>query len=106
MENPSSLANIPVKWAPELEHFCPRIPIVLVCNKIDLRNDQVILQRLEKAGKLPVTSAEGKKVAKRIKAVAYHECSAKTGEGVHAVFETAVRATFRKKKTDKPCVLL
>lgn len=31
--------NIPEKWTPEVKHFCPNVPIILVGNKKDLRND-------------------------------------------------------------------
>lgn len=32
--------NIPEKWTPEVKHFCPNVPIILVGNKKDLRNDE------------------------------------------------------------------
>ena len=28
-----SLENIPEKWTPEVKHFCPNVPIILVGNK-------------------------------------------------------------------------
>ena len=37
IDSPDSLQNIPEKWVPEVEHFCPNVPIVLVGNKKDLR---------------------------------------------------------------------
>lgn len=36
---PDSLENIQDKWIPEVKHFCPNVPIILVGNKRDLRND-------------------------------------------------------------------
>ena len=30
---PDSLENIPEKWTPEVKHFCPNVPIILVGNK-------------------------------------------------------------------------
>lgn len=41
IEYPSSFENISTYWHPELKHHCPNTPIILVGNKIDLRNDQV-----------------------------------------------------------------
>lgn len=35
-----SAENIPEKWTPEVKHFCPNVPIILVGNKKDLRNDE------------------------------------------------------------------
>ena len=37
VDSPDSLQNIPEKWVPEVKHFCPNVPIVLVGNKKDLR---------------------------------------------------------------------
>uniref|UniRef100_A0A914S5B8 Uncharacterized protein n=1 Tax=Parascaris equorum TaxID=6256 RepID=A0A914S5B8_PAREQ len=39
IDSPDSLENIPEKWTPEVRHFCPNVPIILVGNKKDLRND-------------------------------------------------------------------
>jgi GTPase SAR1 family protein len=36
--------NIPEIWTPEIRHFCPNIPIILVGNKKDLRNDPHTIQ--------------------------------------------------------------
>lgn len=36
---PDSLENIQDKWIPEVKHFCPNVPIILVGNKRDLRHD-------------------------------------------------------------------
>ncbi|XP_075430191.1 rho-related GTP-binding protein RhoA-A-like isoform X2 [Ascaphus truei] len=38
--SPDSLRNIPEKWTPEVKHFYPNVPIILVGNKKDLRNDE------------------------------------------------------------------
>uniref|UniRef100_A0A4W5NVY3 Ras homolog family member Ca n=1 Tax=Hucho hucho TaxID=62062 RepID=A0A4W5NVY3_9TELE len=40
IDSPDSLENIPEKWTPEVKHFCPNVPIILVGNKKDLRNDE------------------------------------------------------------------
>jgi len=37
IDSPDSLENIPEKWTPEVRHFCPNVPIILVGNKKDLR---------------------------------------------------------------------
>jgi hypothetical protein len=33
VDSPDSLENIPEKWTPEVKHFCPNVPIILVGNK-------------------------------------------------------------------------
>lgn len=40
--------NIPEKWTPEVKHFCPSVPIILVGNKKDLRNDEHTWRELAK----------------------------------------------------------
>ena len=96
IDNPDSLANIPEKWTPEVRHFCPNVPIILVGNKKDLRNDKNTTRGSSKMKQEPVKSEEGSLICERIKAYAYLECSAKTREGVRDVFETAARAALTK----------
>ncbi|XP_043826403.1 transforming protein RhoA-like isoform X3 [Dromiciops gliroides] len=56
----------------------------------------------------PVKPEEGRDMANQIGAFAYMECSAKTKDGVRAVFEMATRAALQarpqKKKTE--CLVL
>ncbi|CAF1146721.1 unnamed protein product [Adineta ricciae] len=107
IDSPDSLENIPEKWTPEVKHFCPNVPIVLVGNKKDLRNDEATKKELMKMKQEPVRSEEGRNMAEKIGAVGYLECSAKTKEGVREVFEHAARAALaRKKKRSGRCVLI
>ncbi|VDN20796.1 unnamed protein product [Cylicostephanus goldi] len=48
IDSPDSLENIPEKWTPEVRHFCPNVPIILVGNKKDLRNDPQTVRELAK----------------------------------------------------------
>lgn len=43
-----SAENIPEKWTPEVKHFCPSVPIILVGNKKDLRQDEHTRRELAK----------------------------------------------------------
>lgn len=45
---PPFAENIPEKWTPEVKHFCPNVPIILVGNKKDLRNDEHTRRELAK----------------------------------------------------------
>ena len=108
IDSPDSLENIPEKWTPEVKHFCPNVPIILVGNKKDLRNDANTTRELAKMKQEPVKFEDGKGMADKIQAFGYLECSAKTKDGVRQVFETATRAALltKKKKKKISCVLL
>lgn len=99
IDNPDSLENVLEKWAPEISHYCPRVPVVLVGTKKDLRDDEEVVRELEKKRQHTVGWEHGMRVAKRIGAVAYFECSAKLREGVDEIFNAAVRESLRKEKS-------
>ncbi|KAF4072448.1 hypothetical protein AMELA_G00263150 [Ameiurus melas] len=108
IDSPDSLENIPEKWTPEVKHFCPNVPIILVGNKKDLRNDEHTRRELAKMKQEPVKAEEGRDMANRIGAFGYMECSAKTKDGVREVFEMATRAALqaRRGKKNNKCLLL
>ncbi|KAI3387774.1 hypothetical protein SNEBB_007115 [Seison nebaliae] len=107
IDSPDSLTNIPEKWTPEVRHFCPRVPIILVGNKKDLRFDDQTKRELQKLKQEPVRFDEGKAMQQNIHAQAYLECSAKQKDGVHEVFLVATRAALQTKvKKKKKCILL
>ncbi|KAG7239698.1 hypothetical protein INR49_028634 [Caranx melampygus] len=111
VDSPDSLENIPEKWVPEVKHFCPNVPIILVANKKDLRNDENVRNELSRLKLEPVKAEDGRAMAMRIGAYDYLECSAKTKEGIWEVFETATKAALQKRTTPpggclKCCVLI
>ena len=53
--------------------------------KIDLRDDKDVKFELSKHGECPVKKEEGEKLASKIKAHCYMECSALTQQGLHKV---------------------
>ncbi|KAM0694272.1 hypothetical protein Q7P36_006399 [Cladosporium allicinum] len=87
IDDPDSLDNIHAFWLPEVSDSCAGVPIVLVGTKSDLRDDGAIH---------PVTYEEALHAQIKIGAKAYMECSAKLGDGVAEVFETAVRCALEK----------
>ncbi|KAF8227470.1 hypothetical protein L208DRAFT_1296641 [Tricholoma matsutake] len=93
---PTSLANVQDKWFPEVAHFCDGTPIILVGTKTDLRADDQTKRMLGAQGQAPITPEQGSHVAREIGAK-YIECSAKTGRGIHEVFNLALKESMRGK---------
>lgn len=94
VDSPDSLENIQEKWTPEVKHFCPGVPILLVGNKKDQRENEQIIAELAKTGQAPVKPEEAQALVGRIGAQGYLENSAKTKDGVREVFEAATRAAL------------
>lgn len=97
IDMPDSLENVREKWIPEIKHYLPRVPIVLVGNKADLRDDDYTIRELGRAGQRPVSFEDGEQMAAKIGACCYMETSAIENRGVKEVFETATRVSLRKK---------
>lgn len=66
------------QWVPEITHHCQKTPFLLVGTQIDLRDDGTTVEKLTKNKQKPITSEQGEKLAKELKAVKYVECSALT----------------------------
>ena len=112
--NPTSFDHVTHKWHPEVSHHCKGVPILLIGNKIDLRDDPDTLAHLNELRQTPVTRTQGLACAKKINAVKYMECSAKTGKGLREIFTTAAEVVVSpeiyqhsQEKTDKrKCLIL
>ncbi|KAK2763299.1 Rho GTPase [Arachnomyces sp. PD_36] len=86
---PVSLENVIDKWYPEVLHFCPTTPLILVGLKSDLRTKSTCIELLKSQGLTPVTPEQGQAVAQQMGAI-YVECSSKEMRGVDGVFQLAV----------------
>lgn len=86
---PNSLDNVLDKWYPEVLHFCPYTPLVLVGLKSDLRHKKTCIDMLKTQGLTPVTREQGMAVANKMSAQ-YMECSSKEMTGVDEIFEQAI----------------
>lgn len=97
----ASYEAIKDKWAPEVNHYIPDVPHLLVGTKIDLRAAE---HPDPNSGSFePVTKTMGREMAKQIKASKYIECSAKTNEGLDRVFSEAVDLVLQwRGEGDKP----
>ena len=111
VSSPTSLENVKHRWWPELCHYAPGVPIVLVGTKADLRDDVVVVNQLRTKGVSPVTEEQGQRFAKEIGAIGYVECSALSQVGLKDAFDTCIRAGLdkslkKKKKHHKNCIVL
>ncbi|KAH0548447.1 Rho GTPase protein rac1 [Cotesia glomerata] len=107
--SPSSFENVTSKWYPEIKHHCPDAPMILVGTKIDLRDDRETLTLLAEQGLSAIKREQGQKLANKIRAVKYMECSALTQRGLKQVFDEAIRAVLRpepQKRRQRRCTLL
>lgn len=103
----ASFDNVKLKWFPEVNHHCPRTPVVLVGTKLDLRDDKKTIEDLKQKKMAPVTHPQGMAMRKEINAVKYVECSALNRYGLVEVFEEAVRAVICPKRAkESKCVLI
>ncbi|THG20797.1 hypothetical protein TEA_003871 [Camellia sinensis var. sinensis] len=116
----ASYENVAKKWIPELRHYAPGVPIILVGTKLvwhlvvrfsmasDLRDDKQFF--VDHPGAMPITTAQGEELKKLIGAPAYIECSSKTQQNVKAVFDAAIKVVLqppkqkkKKRKAQKEC---
>jgi small GTP-binding protein len=88
------------KWAPEVNHYIPDVPHLLVGTKIDLREAQ---HPDPNSGKFePITAEMGHTMAKQIKAAKYLEVSSKTRQGLEEVFNEAIDLVLKIRGVDDP----
>ncbi|WAR28250.1 RAC2-like protein [Mya arenaria] len=77
--------------------------------KIDLRENKEAIGQLAQQGLSPIKREQGIKLANKIRAFKYMECSALTQRGLKQVFEEAVRAVIHPqplRPKNKTCLLL
>ena len=91
---PSSFENVKDKWIPEIRQHCPKVPIIFVGMKIDLRDKKDTIQILRKQGLKPITYEMGFKLAKASGLAMFLECSALTRKGLKNVFGEAIRVVL------------
>eukprot|EP00729_Bicosta_minor_P008444 gene8444-8919_t len=95
---PDTFENVPEKWVPEVRHFCPGVPYILVGCKSDARTERLSLKDLASKGQKPVPARDSQNMAAKIGALDYIECSAKESIGVHNVFHRAVSAASMENR--------
>jgi len=85
----TSFLNVANKWVPEIRHYCPHAPVLLVATKKDLRPESGTKAFVASYGQGALQTEEGKTMSTRVRAAGYLECSSKTFEGVETVFAVA-----------------
>lgn len=86
------------QWYPEVLHFCPTTPIILVGLKSDLRSKRTCVELLKTQGLNPISREQGETVAKQMNAT-YAECSSKEMRGVDEVFNLAINKAVAAEET-------
>jgi len=90
--NRASFTAIKEKWYPEVHHYVPNVPFILVGTKTDCRASKVVDPNLGRFD--PVTPETGQGMAREIHASKYLEVSAKTREGLVTVFQEAINVVL------------
>ncbi|XP_068800072.1 rho-related BTB domain-containing protein 2-like isoform X3 [Struthio camelus] len=91
-------------WYPEIKHFCPRTPIILVGCQLDLRYaDLEAVNRARRPLAKPIKPTDilpperGHEVAKEL-GVPYYETSVVAQFGIKDVFDNAIRAALISRR--------
>ncbi|TWW72198.1 rho-related GTP-binding protein RhoV-like [Takifugu flavidus] len=101
--NPVSFQNIASKWILQIRGGNRTAPIILVGTQSDLCQNVDILILLAQRGTKPVTESQARRLARRIRASDYLECSALTQHNLKDVFDSAVSAAIKRKEVGKNC---
>ena len=99
--NRPSFVNTLDRWYVEIRHHCPRVPLLLVGTKSDLRGK----------GKEEITREEIDARVLELGAIGYVECSAMYGTGLREIIDTAISYLERnipekKQKKKQNCSVM
>ncbi|CAI6335976.1 unnamed protein product [Periconia digitata] len=97
VDSPDSLENVETKWVGEIAENCPNVKLVLVALKCDLRKRDDDDDGEAQPEKPMIQYDDGLKVAEKIKALRYLECSAMKNRGVNEAFTEAARVALSVK---------
>ena len=95
--NPFSFENVEERWFPEVHHYCPGVPFLIVGTQTDLRDESKVIESLARQNESPITIEQGEKLASKLGAVKYVECSALTQKGLKNVFQEV--SSFASRRT-------
>ena len=64
---------------PEISHYCPNTPFVIVGTQRDLRDDPITIENMKRTKRQkPILKSAGEKLKEDVNAEEYVECSALT----------------------------
>ncbi|XP_035836424.1 rac-like GTP-binding protein ARAC3 isoform X2 [Helianthus annuus] len=86
----ASYEDISKKWIPELRHYAPGVPIILVGTKLDLHDDKQFLT--DHPGAVPITTAQNVKVV--------------LDAAISVVLQPPKQKKKKKRKGQKGCSIL
>jgi len=98
---PSSAENIRAKWLTEVRLHCPDTPLFLIGSQIDLRDNPKTIEALASRKEKPISTEQGKQLAKDIKAFGYCELSSKVGNGYNHIFDQVLRYVINERNMNK-----
>eukprot|EP01129_Flabellula_baltica_P002605 TRINITY_DN12410_c0_g1_i1.p1 TRINITY_DN12410_c0_g1~~TRINITY_DN12410_c0_g1_i1.p1 ORF type:complete len:214 (-),score=44.61 TRINITY_DN12410_c0_g1_i1:31-648(-) len=101
--SPYSFEHVRSKWMNEVRRNAkPGTPIVLVATRIDLRDNEEAVERLNRRRLAPISFFQGSSLQREIEASAYVECSAVTMSGIEdlllALCDVSGISPAKKKK--------
>ncbi|XP_064392713.1 rho-related protein racA-like isoform X2 [Halichondria panicea] len=92
----TSFERIKEKWIPEVRHYCPNIPVLLLGLQCDLRGQEV-----NGRGCTEVPRKDALQLAKDLGAVGYYETSSLTKYGVMEAMDACVRVGLTQARTSR-----
>ncbi|KAJ5066111.1 hypothetical protein M0811_03444 [Anaeramoeba ignava] len=94
--------NVKLKFIPEIKQNFPNIPIILIGNEFEKRNNSIIIEELKQNNLEPITFEKGIRTAKKSKMLKYLECSFETKKNLTTILETVSRLSFKSNnQTEK-----
>ncbi|XP_072434422.1 rho-related BTB domain-containing protein 1-like isoform X3 [Chiloscyllium punctatum] len=104
LANPLSLRHVKTMWYPEIRHFCPRTPVVLVGCQLDLRfTDLDAVNRARRPLVKPIKTTDilrpedGQQIAQEL-GIPYYETSVVAQFGIKDVFDNSIRAALTARR--------
>ncbi|KAJ5072112.1 hypothetical protein M0811_09492 [Anaeramoeba ignava] len=104
---PSSFENVKQKWVPEINHFCPHAPIILLGSSFSFSDDKNDLPDFSENSHI-ISHKQAVELANDINAVKYLECFSLSQNSLKIVFDEAIRAVLDEKseRKRKSCFIL
>ncbi|CAG7816609.1 unnamed protein product [Allacma fusca] len=96
---PSSFKNVLSKWIPEIKRHTVHndAPVILVGTQVDLRSNFNVLLELAEKGLAPLPESQALKLAKKIGARNYVECSSLTRKNIRQIFDPSLLGRQQKR---------